>query len=196
MPQLALLTHLIDQPLELYKRTYAVAEEIPNPELYKNEKVGWLNFLLKSALRDEDGVYIVKGGLAARTQGAPPPKPVGPHKNLYQGKLYVLINGGSFSATGEVAGLLKNNHRGVFIGEETGGSDYQNSSGIMIMLYLPHSQTRINLPLLCFDLNVQGENDGRGTLPTYPVRPTVKDVLEGNDVVLKKAYELIGSEME
>lgn len=191
MPQLALLNHLIDKPLKLYNRTYAITEKIPNREYYKNDNISWLNFLLKSSLRQEDKVFVVKGGFLARTQGAPPRKEVSPYKNLYRGKLYVLINGGSFSATGEVAGLLKHLERGIFIGEETGGSDYQNSSGIMIMLHLPHSQTRINLPLLCFDLNVTGENDGRGTIPQHKIRPSIENILYRKDVVLEKAYELI-----
>lgn len=192
-PQLSLLTHLIDEPLKLYKRTYAVTRKIPNPELYKNDKTGWLNFLLKLALRERNGVYEETGNLPARMYGAPRRKPVSPSKDLYQGELYVLTNGGSFSATGEVAGLLKNFNRGIFIGEETGGSDYQNSSGIMIMLYLPHSQTRINLPLLCFELNVNFANDALGAIPDYTIRKSITDVLMQKDPVLKQALDLIGN---
>jgi len=193
MPQLALLTHLLDEPVQLYKRTYAIFDEIPNPEYYNGQKVKHLKTLAKLALKKRGDVYEETGNLFARLNGAEPKKPVKPAKNLYQGKLYILTDGGSFSATGEVAGLLKNANRGVFIGEEAGGSDFQNTSGLMPMLYLPNSQVRVRNCLLTFELNVDSENDGYGVQPDHPIRNSIDDVLNNRDAVMEYTVDLIQS---
>ena len=46
-----------------------------------------------------------------------PPKP-----NNFKGKVYVLINGGSFSASSIISSNLKSTKRAIFVGEETGGA--------------------------------------------------------------------------
>jgi len=189
--QLALLSYLIDKPLKLYKRTYAITRKIPNPSLYKDDKTKRLSFLSKLALKKRDSIFLETGNLFARLSGAPSRKPKLPAKDIFSGELYILINGGSFSATGEVAGMLKNHNRGVFIGEETGGSDYQNSSGIMIMLYLPYSQIRVRIPMLCYELNIDYKNDGLGVIPDYTITKSITESLDKKDPVLEHALNLI-----
>lgn len=190
-PQLALLHHLIDEPLRIHKRSYAITRDIPNPEYYPNDKVKSLNFLAKLALKKEGDIYLENGNFFAKLAGAPSRRPVKPSKNLYQGNLYVLINGGSFSATGEAAGILKDRNRGIFIGEEAGGSDSQNTSGRMPMLELPHSGVRVRLGLMSFELNVQSTNDGRGVLVDHEVRNTIEEELAGKDAIMEFVNEMI-----
>ena len=54
-----------------------------------------------------------------------------PNKPQYGGKVYVLTDAGSFSATGETTGIIKHYNRATFIGEEPGGNPYQNVSGLL-----------------------------------------------------------------
>jgi hypothetical protein len=49
-------------------------------------------------------------------------KPQKIKKNAFKGKIYVLINGGSFSASSIISSNLKGSKRATFVGEETGGA--------------------------------------------------------------------------
>ncbi|MBC8082876.1 MAG: hypothetical protein H7Z21_06640, partial [Hymenobacter sp.] len=40
-----------------------------------------------------------------------------PNENSYNGKLFILINGLSFSAAAEFCSIVRSNQRGKFIGE-------------------------------------------------------------------------------
>ena len=48
--------------------------------------------------------------------------------------------GGSFSTTCEFLSTLHHHHRATFIGEETGGGYYGNTSGMSLPLVLPNSK--------------------------------------------------------
>lgn len=191
MPQLALLSHLLEEPVRLYKRSYAIMQKIPNPELYPHDKIRQLNRVAKLVLRKEGAVYEINHNIFSRMQGTPPKKAMKIKKNRFAGKLYVLVNGASFSATGEVAGILKDRQRGIFIGEETGGSDWQNTSGRMPMLYLPNSGVRIRMPIIAFALNVENSDDAQGVIPEYTFSNSIEDEIQQRDAVMEFTFSLI-----
>ncbi|MGD1947817.1 MAG: S41 family peptidase [Croceivirga sp.] len=184
-PQLSLLSYLLYKPVKLYRQSFTIMEKVPNPEYYPNDKVKRLNRLAKLILDKKDSIYEVGNNIFTRMEGGPPKNPVEPEDDRFEGKLYILINGGSFSATGETAGILKDRSRGIFIGEEAGGSNYQNTSGRMPILYLPNSGVRIRMPLIAYKLNVEGTNDGHGVIPDFEVRNTVQQELNGEDAVMQ-----------
>lgn len=190
-PQLSLLSYLLDEPIQLYTCTFTIMDEVPDPGYYPNDKVKRLNRLAKLILEKKDSIFEVRNTIFTRMEGGPPKNPVKPKKDRFTGKLYVLIDGGSFSATGETAGILDDRNRAVFIGEEAGGSNYQNTSGRMPMLYLPHSGVRIRMPLIAFRLNVKDLNDGYGVVPDYEVRNTIDQQLNGEDAALQFALNHI-----
>ena len=64
-------------------------------------------------------------------------------KHHFNKHVFVLINGGSFSASCLVAAYLKDHHRAVFIGQETGGTAEGCNAGITPYYRLPH--TKISL---------------------------------------------------
>ena len=63
-----------------------------------------------------------------------------PAQPIYTGKVYVLMNGYSASATGELIGHLKNINRAVFIGEEAGGNPVIFTGGQTLSIDLPHTR--------------------------------------------------------
>ena len=69
---------------------------------------------------------------------------VEPAPNHFNGNLYILINGGSFSATGLLISLLKYNHIGQFIGEESGGSYITSANKFQRNIELPNTKLGIN----------------------------------------------------
>jgi len=115
-----------------------------------------------------------------------------PQKSHFDGKVYVLINGASFSVTAEFAAVAHYLKRATFIGEETGGGYCGNNSGAFAIVTLPNSKLNIGIPLMAYYLKV---NDypypDHGVIPDYEVKPSVSDLLSGSDPVLNRALELI-----
>lgn len=188
-PQLALLSNLIDEPIVLYKKVYAITNEIAEQDHYEGNTKA-LNKMMRKFLKP-DGKAFTLTELAAKRFGIVW-KPTLPSTNVYTGKLYVLINGISFSATGEVAGMLKSYRKdAIFIGEETGGNPTQNTSGVMVMMSLPNSKVRVMQSLICFVTNVNFENDGYGARPDYPIKNTIEQEIKGVDGVMQWTLDFI-----
>jgi len=117
-----------------------------------------------------------------------------PQKELiYSGKLYVLISGMTFSGGAEFASLIKMTNRGIFIGEETGGTYEGNVSGYSEYIKLPNSKIKVKIPTVHFQINVEPKIKGQGVIPNYKVPQTWKDYLNGRntkkDFTIKKIME-------
>jgi C-terminal processing protease CtpA/Prc len=105
-----------------------------------------------------------------------------PQKELiYNGKLYVLISGKTFSGGAEFASLIKMTDRGIFLGEETGGTYEGNVSGYSEYIKLPNSKIEIKIPTVHFQINVSPKIKGRGIMPNYDVPQTWEDYLNGKN---------------
>ncbi|MEX0273075.1 MAG: S41 family peptidase [Flavobacteriaceae bacterium] len=109
----------------------------------------------------------------------------------YGGKLYVLISGLTFSGGAEFASLVKMTDRGIFIGEETGGTYEGNVSGYSETITLPHSKIRVNIPIIHFQINVSPTIKGRGVMPDHEVPQTWEDYQHGKNTKLAFAKKLI-----
>jgi hypothetical protein len=117
-----------------------------------------------------------------------------PHVNAYNGKLYVLINGATFSAAAELASMLHHYKRATFLGEETGGSAIGTVAGYTPTMDLKHSGLSVNISLFStkrtfFDTDWTD----KGVLPDVRVFPTIADLAAGNDPVLNETLTLIRS---
>ena len=122
---------------------------------------------------------------------------LGPQQPLmpnFKGDVYILINGSSFSATGEFTSVVHHHRRATFIGEECGAGYYGNTSGMMVMMELPNSGLRVRVPLVRYTMAVEGyEPLDRGLIPEHQVEPTIDDLLAGRDAVLEYTLGLIGN---
>jgi C-terminal processing protease CtpA/Prc len=72
-----------------------------------------------------------------------------PRSNAFKGKIYVLINGASFSASSIISAKLKYEKRAVIVGEETGGANDGTVAGVNNTVTLPHS--KLSLPIGLFN---------------------------------------------
>jgi len=115
-------------------------------------------------------------------------KPIQP---TFKGKVYVLINGGGFSGTGECTSIIHFHKKAVFIGEECGAGYYGNTSGFMPTLTLPNTGIRVRIPVVRYTMAVSGYPPDRGIIPDYSVTPTINELLNGKDVEMDFAIELI-----
>jgi C-terminal processing protease CtpA/Prc len=107
------------------------------------------------------------------------PRKVNP--NAFKGKIYVLINGASFSASSIISSNLKGSKRAVFVGEETGGTYNGTVAGRMPTFKLPNSYLNLKLGLMLNAPHHKTEVEGRGIFPDKEIIPTLEDRIKGND---------------
>jgi C-terminal processing protease CtpA/Prc len=107
-----------------------------------------------------------------------------PQPNAFEGKLYVLIDGGSFSASCLLASNIQGSNRGYFVGEETGGTYNGTVAGFMPVFNLPNSKLGLRIGLMDIRPTYQTEIEGRGIFPDKEIIPTLQNILEEEDVQL------------
>ncbi|MEN3332870.1 MAG: hypothetical protein V7641_2235 [Blastocatellia bacterium] len=114
-----------------------------------------------------------------------------PSKPTFTGKVYILIDGGSFSTTSEFLSQAHYHKRAVFIGEESGGGYYGNSSGMMPAVVLPNTKVVVRVPLVTYHMAVSGyKAAAHGVVPDYPVNHTIDDFISGRDKDMELALQL------
>ncbi|MGV3586501.1 MAG: S41 family peptidase [Adhaeribacter sp.] len=115
-----------------------------------------------------------------------------PQKHLFKGDVYILTDGYSFSVTSEFAAIAHHHKRATFVGRETGGGYYGNTSGFFVVAVLPHTDIELAVPQWGYHMAVSGyPYPDRGVLPDYPVAPTIDDVLQKRDAELAFTLDLI-----
>lgn len=112
-----------------------------------------------------------------------------PNKNNFNGKIYVLINGGSFSASSLLSSNLKGSKRAFFVGEETGGGYNGTVAGQMPIVHLPSSKIGVRIGLIACLPFYKTEVVGHGIYPDKEIRPTLQDRINGNDPEMKWVLE-------
>lgn len=111
---------------------------------------------------------------------------------IFKGKVFILINGGSFSTTSEFLSMMHYHTEAVFIGEESGGGYYGNNSGFTPFVNLPNTKIITAIPMFAYRMAVESyPHKDRGIIPDYKVQPTIEDELNNNDVEFNLAKELI-----
>ncbi len=111
--------------------------------------------------------------------------------NHYNGKVYILTGGNSFSATTLFVSAVIKQDNVTVIGEETGGGAYGNSAWLIPDVVLPETGIRFRLPLFKLVIDKNAPKNGRGVQPEVESFPTIDAVRRGADYKLDKAMELI-----
>ncbi len=114
-----------------------------------------------------------------------------PGKHNYEGKVYLLTGGYSFSATTLFAASVKGQKNVMIIGEETGGGYYGNNGVFIPEMILPHTEVRVRLPLYRIVNNKNFPKNGSGVMPDFEVKPTAETIRLNKDPKMEKAVELI-----
>lgn len=119
-----------------------------------------------------------------------------PKKNAFQGKVFVLINGGSFSASSIIAAKLKNDKRVILVGEETGGANDGTVAGFYSYQTLPNSKIDLPIGLALVQPNITFTNTQKGVIPDVEIKQNIEDILEQRDVQLDWVKKEIIKEKE
>ncbi len=112
----------------------------------------------------------------------------------YRGRLYVLTNAGSYSASTCFPAAIVRNRRGVVVGRETGTAYHYMTALKSASIRLPNSGFQFSVPLvrLVYDTTRNERIPyGRGVLPDYPVDLTRRELFEAPDSILQYALRLI-----
>ena len=112
-------------------------------------------------------------------------------KNHFDGQVYILIGGNSFSATTLFAGDLKGQKNVTLVGEETGGGFYGNTAWIIPDVTLPVTGLRFRLPRFRMVIDKNREKNGRGVMPDVWSVPTSDAIRDNVDFKAMKVKELI-----
>jgi hypothetical protein len=176
-----LFAHFMDQPflyyraLEMKKNRYDLLKytplgrgDGPGDTVRKNAR-GWYDVI------DHPNVGMMK-----------------PEPPRFTGRTCILIDGLSFSTTGETTSLFHFHKKAVFLGEECGAGYYGNTSGSTASVTLPRTGLQVRIPLVLYTLAVDGYPKNRGIVPDIAIAPSIEDLLAGRDVVLDRALALLG----
>ena len=150
-----------------------------------------LSYLLIEPFELVEQFYKKKNGTLIECNGPQS----GTHKPMlknFKGNVYVLINGGSFSNTGIFSSVLRKHQRAIFIGEETGGSEYV-LCGSQKKITLPNTGIEIELPRLQFMIKSKKDNEYNSIIPDYYIKPKIEYIIEQKDKDLEFAFELINN---
>ncbi len=107
-----------------------------------------------------------------------------PKKDAFHGKVYVIVNGSSFSASSIIAAKIKGDKRGIIVGEETGGTNDGTVAGRYATVVLPHSKLKLPIGLMLIQPNIKLEDSKRGVLPDVEITKTTLQILQKKDLEL------------
>ncbi|MFK7834171.1 MAG: S41 family peptidase [Winogradskyella sp.] len=108
-----------------------------------------------------------------------------PQEHNFKGKVYVITNGNSFSASSLIATQLQGSKRATIVGEETGGAYNGTVAGLYKIYELPNSKIRARIGLAHIDVLYKTTPDGYGVKPDVEILPTLEDRLNNVDPELE-----------
>ncbi|MEZ4972643.1 MAG: S41 family peptidase [Cyclobacteriaceae bacterium] len=180
-----LFSYLTNEPYSYYSYL-----EVNKPEFtfleYTNQSESFVRSL-RNSITEKDGRYFLNKNEHSCLSPQTPSKPT------FEGNVYVLINGRSFSATAEFCAVTRFHERAIFIGEETSGGYEGNNSGGSILLTLPQSKIRLAIPTYKYvsAVDIEKYPKGRGILPHHEIIPTINGLANGTDEVMDYVLTLI-----
>jgi C-terminal processing protease CtpA/Prc len=135
----------------------------------------------KGAFKKSEGVFEISGHFSQKLQEL--------NKDHFNGKLIVMINGNTASAAGALASCVKNDKRGLIVGEENRDNYTGFSAGVPVILTLPYSGITVSIPIRKFTY-AEGQDNGRGVIPDYFYASTAKNFFSHKDEQLNFLDEL------
>lgn len=153
---------------------------------------------IKGGLLNDIAMYIISskkkdGYFHIRTLER---KTIHPKKNRhFEGKVYILVNGPTFSASTLFCNAVKG-QPGIFLaGEETGGGWYGNNGIFIPDIKLPETKVRVRLPLFRIVQYQHVEKTGTGIIPDILIPTGYEALKKGIDRKMETVKQLIYEEI-
>jgi hypothetical protein len=178
-----LLTKFItDKPFRIADSLYALHRASPYRKYQKDRLANGL-FLLFMTKKKRDGYYHFRYFEKKTFRQK--------KKNHFDGNVYILTGGNTFSASTLFAQKVKGQSNVTIVGEEAGGGAYGNNAWLIPDVTLPTTKVRFRLPLFRLVMDKNLPKNGKGVLPDVESLPTVNDIRQNKDYKLEKVRELI-----
>jgi C-terminal processing protease CtpA/Prc len=116
--------------------------------------------------------------------------------NHFDGKVYIVTGGNSFSATTLFASALIKQDNVTTVGEETGGGAYGNTAWLIPDATLPETGIRFRLPLFRLVMDKNIPKNGRGVQPEVSSLPSVDAIRRNADFKIETVMALIKEDKE
>lgn len=178
-----LYSYLADKPFTLIKPSQVTSRDIPlrtnyfrksDPLEFAFKSIAYPSYFFAQAF----STYKKDGKVFYKMKAD---KPTKPNKEAFNGKVFVLINGGSFSASSIITAKLKNDKRATLVGEETGGANDGTVAGFYSYQKLPNSEIRFPIGLLLVQPNINFSDSKKGVVPDVFVHESMQDIIEKKD---------------
>ncbi|WP_333597066.1 S41 family peptidase [Chryseobacterium flavum] len=193
-----LYSYLADQPFTLIRPSQVTSKTTPlktnyfrksSPFEYALKSIVYPSYFFAQAFSTykKDGKVFYKMRVD---------KPTKPNKEAFHGKVFVLINGGSFSASSIITAKLKNDKRAILVGEETGGANDGTVAGFYSYQKLPNSKIRFPIGLLLVQPNINMSDSKKGVVPDVIVKESMQDIINKKDPQLDWIRNTIAKEKE
>lgn len=109
-------------------------------------------------------------------------KPRKAKTDKFTGNIYMITDGGTFSAASFVAANFKSEERGLIVGSETGGTYNGTVAGQLPVLKLKGTKMQLRIGTIHLKPAQPKGEFGRGVMPDVTIVPSLEDVLKGKDV--------------
>jgi len=178
---------LINKKFKLADSLYAIRKGSQYGKYMKQRIFIW-PFMSLVTHKKSDGFY--HRGLFERHYFKPK------NKNHFDGKVYVITGGNSFSATSLFAQVIKGQENVMMIGEETGGGSYGNTSWYIPDVSLPVTGIRFSLPRFRQVISKDNPKNGQGVQPDVYVNYTPYAISRGVDVKVEFVRRMIMDQVQ
>lgn len=114
----------------------------------------------------------------------------------FNGKVYVLINGATFSASTLFCNTIKGQENITLVGEETGGGWHGNNGVFIPDITLPVTKLKVRLPFFKLVQFNHVPKNGTGVLPDLYIPPTVEGIRKKQDRKMLIVKKLIANDRQ
>ena len=121
-----------------------------------------------------------------------------PNKNVFKGKVYLLVSPAIASAGSLFAAMVTGNENTITIGEETMGGYYGHNGHTPLAYKLPKSKIGLTFSVVNLEQDVSKKSNqvyNRGIIPDYNVTQTYGDYLNQKDTQMNFVLDLIKKNM-
>ncbi|MEP7237557.1 MAG: S41 family peptidase [Ferruginibacter sp.] len=111
--------------------------------------------------------------------------------NHYDGNLFVLINGSTFSASALFSNAVKGQPGITLVGEETGGGWHGNDGILIPDIVLPNTHVKVRLPLFRLVQYNHHPKDGHGISPDIYIGTNYNALVKAVDYKMQVVMDMI-----
>lgn len=168
-----LTKYITKEPFRVGDSVYARSKSLRPYSRYIRNRFIYNVAMLFISRKKKDGYY--HAGYLDRKKFKPK------NRLHYNGNVYVLTAGQTFSAAALFCNTVKGQENVTLVGEETGGGWHGNNGVLIPEIILPHSKLRVRLPLYRLVQFRHVPKDGRGVMPDIYIGPDYRALVEKRD---------------